>query len=117
MSYDTPSEGMPYSVPNSGMAIVSLIAGILGLTFFPVIGSIVAVITGYMAQKEIRESAGAKGGSGMATAGLVMGWIGIGLMLIGICIACALFGLLIPLGILSIGDYSSQVLPGLILAS
>ena len=116
MSYDTPSEGTPYSAPNSGLAIVSLIAGILGLTFFPVVGSIVAIITGYMAQKEIRESGGAKGGSGMATAGLVMGFIGVGLMLIGISIACALFGLLIPLGILSIGNSSSQVLPGLILA-
>ena len=116
MSYDTPSEGTPYPVPNSSMAIVSLIAGILGLTFFPVIGSIVAVITGSMAQKEIRQSAGTIGGSGLATAGLVMGWIGIGLMAIGICIACAVFGLLIPLGIWSAGEYSSQVLPGLILA-
>ena len=49
MSYNVPPEGASYQVPNSSMAIVSLIAGILGLTFFPLLGSIVALITGILA--------------------------------------------------------------------
>ena len=65
--------GVPQAVPNSGTAIVSLIFGILGLTFFPLIGSIVALITGYSARNEIRESMGTLGGGGMATAGITMG--------------------------------------------
>ncbi len=79
-------EGAP-STPNSSMAIVSLVAGILGFTFFPVIGSIVAVITGPMAKREIAESAGTLGGDGLAQAGTILGWVGIGLSIIGICIA------------------------------
>ncbi len=69
----------PTPAPNSNMALVSLISGILGLTFVPILGSIVALITGFMARKEISDSGGMLGGSGMATAGLVLGFIGVGL--------------------------------------
>jgi len=111
MSYNPP-EGVPYQRPNSSMAIVSLVAGILGITFFPLLGSIVALITGYAARKEIQESAGALGGDGMATAGLVMGWIGIGLSVIGLCIGCAFFGLIPLIAIISEG--SNWIVPGLL---
>jgi hypothetical protein len=81
------------------MALVSLIAGILGLTFFPFLGSIAAVITGNIGRKEIAASAGAETGGGMALAGVIMGWIGVGLGVVGICIACLTF-VLLPLGVL-----------------
>ena len=110
MSYETSPGGTPYQVPNSSMAIISLIAGILGLTLFPLLGSIVAVITGSMAKKEIQESAGALGGEGMATAGQVMGWIGIGLSAIGVCVACVVFALIPLLAITSEG--LNWILPG-----
>src|SRR3972149_2018797 len=70
------------------MALVSLIAGILGLTLFPLLGSIAAVITGNIGRKEIAASNGAETGDGLAMAGLIMGWIGIGLGVLGICVAC-----------------------------
>ena len=102
------------SPPNSSMAVVSLVAGILGLTFFPIIGAIVAVITGPMAKKEIRESEGTLGGEGMATAGIILGWIGIGIMVFGLCIACILAAtvssLLVPLS----REIFSQLLPTLL---
>jgi hypothetical protein len=80
------------------MAIASLIASILGVTLFPTIGSIIGVILGYMARKEIQESRGAVGGEGLAKAGIIIGWIGIGLAVIGICLAIAflVLGLSIP---------------------
>jgi len=109
MSYDAPPESIPQTTPNSSLALVSLVAGILGLTALPTIGSIAALVTGYMARKEIRESGGALGGDGMATAGLILGWIGVGLLLIGICIACVAFAL-IPLGIITYG--TETFLPG-----
>jgi len=113
MSNDALPEGIPQTAPNSTLALVSLIAGILGLTFLPTIGSIVAVVTGYMGKNEIRESGGVLGGDGMATAGLILGWIGVALLLIGICVACVAFAL-IPLGIITYGE--ETFLPGLLSA-
>ncbi|MCS6907026.1 MAG: DUF4190 domain-containing protein [Anaerolineales bacterium] len=90
-----------YSPPTSSMAVVSLVAGILGLSLFPFIGSIVAVITGNMAKGEIRNSRGALGGEGLAKAGVILGWIGIGLGVLGICGAIIAF--LIPLLLVALG--------------
>ena len=101
--------GVPQAVPNSGTAIVSLIFGILGLTFFPLIGSIVALITGYAARNEIKESMGTLGGDGMATAGIITGWVGIGLAIIGCCVFGFILTIpacLIPFGIFSEGLWS-----------
>ncbi len=72
----------------STMAIISLIAGILGfLQIVPVIGPIVAVITGHMAKSEIKKSGGMVGGGGLATAGLILGYL---MIAVGICAACIL---------------------------
>jgi magnesium-transporting ATPase (P-type) len=74
-----------YVLPNSTLAIISLVAGILGFTLFPFIASIVAVWTGYEARKETRSVPPRASGDGMATAGIIMGWIQIGLTVISIC--------------------------------
>ena len=75
-----PQYGAP-TAPNNSMAVVALVAGICGFTVVPFIGSIVAVITGHMARKQIRQTG--EGGDGMAVAGLVMGWIVIALTVLG----------------------------------
>jgi len=76
-----------YSVPlpTSTLAIVSLVSGILGFTFVPLICGIVALITGYMARNETRSIPPRASGDGMATAGIIMGWIQIGLAIVAIC--------------------------------
>jgi len=76
----TPQYGAP-TAPNNSMAVVAMVAGICGFTVVPFIGSIVAVITGHMARKQIRQTD--EGGDGMAVAGLVMGWIVIALTVLG----------------------------------
>lgn len=58
----------------SVMAIVSLISGILAWTLVPFLGAIVAVITGHMARKEIRNNPETKEGDGLALTGLILGW-------------------------------------------
>jgi hypothetical protein len=78
-------------LPTSTMAIISLIAGILGFTMLPVVGSIVAILTGYAARKETRVVPALAGGDGLATAGIIMGWIQVGLAVIGICCFIAYF--------------------------
>ncbi len=60
----------------STTAVISLIFGILSWLFLPVVGAIVAVITGHMARAEIRRAPpGSIEGDGMALAGLILGWI------------------------------------------
>lgn len=77
-------------LPTSTMAVISVISGILGFTLVPFLGSIIAVITGVMARGETRGNPPRTSGDGLATAGIVMGWIGIGLgVLGGLCALCA----------------------------
>ena len=87
------SNSSPSAPPNSSLAVVSLIAGILGLTLFPTIGSIVALITGSMAKREIAQSGDTLGGDGLARAGIILGWIGIALTVFGLCVAGFVIGL------------------------
>jgi hypothetical protein len=58
----------------SSLAVVSLVAGLLGWTLAPWLGSIVAIITGHMARAEIRREPDSVEGDGLAIAGLVLGW-------------------------------------------
>lgn len=66
-------------VPQCGLAIASMICGIVSLLTCYVHGlaAIPAVICGHMAIKKIRESQPPMGGRGMAIAGLVMGYLGL----------------------------------------
>lgn len=100
-----------YSPPTSSMAVVSLVAGILGLSLFPFIGSIVALITGNMAKNEIRDSRGALGGEGLAKAGVILGWIGIILGILGICGAIVAFVIPILLVFLGLAAEGSSLMP------
>jgi hypothetical protein len=78
-------------LPTSTLAIISLIAAILGFTVFPLIGSIAAILTGYAARKETRAVPPLVGGDGLATAGIIMGWIQVGLGVVGLCCFIAYF--------------------------
>jgi len=65
--------------PTNGLAIASLLFGIFWLGG---IGSLAALVLGYRARREIRNSAGAQRGSSLATIGIVLGWIGIALLVL-----------------------------------
>ncbi len=76
----------------STLAVVSLVFGILGWTLLPFLGSLVAVVCGHMARGEIRRAQGALEGDGMAVAGLVLGYIVIGLSLLAVLAVILFFG-------------------------
>jgi hypothetical protein len=78
-------------LPSSTLATISMIAGILGFVMLPVIASVVAIWTGYEARKETRSVPPRATGDGMATAGIVMGWIQIGLFVVSMCCLVAYF--------------------------
>jgi hypothetical protein len=61
-----------------GQAYAAMILGIIGLfPICPVILSVIAVILGFMAKNEIERSGGQLGGSGIATAGIITGFVGV----------------------------------------
>lgn len=83
--------------PNHSLAIVSLVLSILGLiSVLPVIGSIGAVITGYIALDEIRKNPSQYSGENLARAGLILGWIGIAIVFLLALIAILALLIFIP---------------------
>jgi hypothetical protein len=80
----------------STLAIVSLSTGIVGIVlgwnFVPFLASIIAVITGHMARKEIRNSNGMIEGDGLALTGLITGWAMIALSILGLIMIFLFFG-------------------------
>jgi hypothetical protein len=80
-------QAQAYRPPTDGQATASMIFGILGLTCFWGVFGVPAVILGHFAKSNIRKSMGQLGGEGMATAGLIMGYISVALgVLIGAAI-------------------------------
>jgi hypothetical protein len=67
---------------DSSAAIVSLIMGILAYFVLPIIGALVAIITGHIGISEINNSNGMVKGKGMATAGLVLGYVQLGILVL-----------------------------------
>lgn len=67
--------GYPVPGPTNGFAIASLVLGVLWVWW---VGSILALIFGYVARKQIRERN--ESGNGLAIAGIVLGWVGLGFL-------------------------------------
>ena len=78
----------------NGLAIVSLVFGVLGWTVLPFIGMIVAIITGHIALGQVRASHGAETGEGLAIAGLVLGYLALAFGLVVIMMLIFGVGLL-----------------------
>ncbi|MBC7247550.1 MAG: DUF4190 domain-containing protein [Actinobacteria bacterium] len=81
-----PAPYPPYHQESNSKATASLVLGIVGLFVCPLICSAIALILGSQAKKEIAASGGMMSGESSATAGIILGWVGIGLSLIGIII-------------------------------
>lgn len=95
--------------PTSALSLTSLIMGILSWILIPVVGALIAIITGHMAKKEIRQSDGLLGGDGLATAGLVLGYANLALGLCG-CLVVLLFPALLA-GMWAFGDQLFNAIP------
>jgi Domain of unknown function (DUF4190) len=76
-----PAPGGPVGpTKNNGMAIAALVCGIAG--FLCLIPGVLGIVFGFMAKSQIRQSNGAQTGDGMATAGIVLGFIWVGLTIV-----------------------------------
>ena|ERR687893_1248093 len=74
----------------NGKATAALVLGILGFVLCPFVCSIAALVLGYQARSEIDGSGGRMGGRSNATAGIVLGWIGVALCVLGVIAFVAL---------------------------
>ncbi|MHB8573582.1 MAG: DUF4190 domain-containing protein [Candidatus Dormibacteria bacterium] len=68
----------------NGMAIASMVLGIIWIYW---IGSILALVFGYVALGQIRSAGGRQAGRGMAIAGVALGWVGVGTLVLLIVFA------------------------------
>ena len=84
-----PVQPAPYSLPTAaqpatnGMAVASLLCGIGQLIAGPFAG-IAAVVLGHQARQRIRQTG--EQGDGLAVTGLVLGYIGLGVVLLAIVV-------------------------------
>lgn len=88
--YDYRTGSRQLSPKTNGMAVASMVLGIIWIYW---VGSILALVFGYIAKKQIDQSGGAQSGRGMAIAGIVLGWVGVGtLALIIVLLMVGAFG-------------------------
>ena len=64
----------------NGLAIAALICGICGFLLF--IPGILGIIFGFIARSQIRKSNGQQKGSGMALAGIIVGFVWVALIVL-----------------------------------
>ena len=74
-----PAPGQPAGAASqiNGLAIASVLVAVL---WFAGLGAALALVFGYRARGQIKNSAGRQTGSGLATAGIILGWIGIAIV-------------------------------------
>ena len=72
------------------LALVSLVAGIASYVFLPFVGAVVAVITGHMARSQIRRTG--ESGSGLALAGLILGYVHLALFVLVVLVVMLVLG-------------------------
>ncbi|MDR1152491.1 MAG: DUF4190 domain-containing protein [Bifidobacteriaceae bacterium] len=86
--YQGPGGGWASSEEN-GTGTAAMILGILGLTVLPLIGSIVAIVLGNKGRRAADEGRATNRSSSVA--GIIMGWVGIGLGILTIVLVVFLF--------------------------
>lgn len=78
-----PGSVVPGQVPSQGLAIASMVCGILGIITCCIVGFlnaplvIAAIVMGHIALSKIKADPARTGGKGMAKAGLITGYIGL----------------------------------------
>ena len=93
-SYGQPARGYyagPMAPATSGYAIASLICSLLGYIGVFGFGPLLGIIFGHLALREIDRSNGMLQGRGLAQAGLILGYIALGLVLLMLVVVAIIF--------------------------
>ena len=75
--------------PTNTLAVVSLASGIASYFVVPVLGALVAIITGHMARREIKRTG--ERGSGFALVGLILGYLHFALVFLLVAVLILVF--------------------------
>jgi hypothetical protein len=86
--------------PTCPTAVLSLVFGILCWFILPVIGAILAIVLGHQARTEIEEARGVLEGDAYARAGMLLGYLQLGLILLGLLVIIAIGVVLLVTGVL-----------------
>ena len=81
----SPYPAYPPPSKTSGLAIASLVLGIVWVYW---VGSILAVIFAFVSLSQMKKDPRI-GGRGLAIAGMVLGWVGVGTLLLVVAVAIA----------------------------
>jgi hypothetical protein len=76
----------PVGQTTNGLSVASMV---LGVVWVFGIGSILAVIFGFVARKQIKDSGGRQSGGGMALAGIILGFVGVASLILWIVLVIA----------------------------
>jgi hypothetical protein len=93
MYYPTTMPGGPVAGPRptNGMAIASLISSCVGIVpFFFGLPCVLGIIFGFVSRSQIKRTNGMQPGSGLALAGIIVGFSLIGLFIVVIIILAAI---------------------------
>jgi hypothetical protein len=101
-AYGAPAYGQPVAAPTNSLSVVSLIAGITAWVVLPFIAGLVAVITGHLSLGQIKRTG--EGGRGMALAGVILGWVNIGLTILA-----TVFVIVLVLGVFGVAASSGSL--------
>lgn len=63
----------------NGLAVASLVLGVVWIYW---LGSVVAIVLGHVALRQIRSRS--QDGAGLAIAGIVLGWLGLGVLVVAL---------------------------------
>jgi hypothetical protein len=84
---DYPSRGSSWAAPprTNGLAVASLVCACAGIIpFLFGLPSILGIIFGFVARSQIKNARGTQGGTGLAVAGIIVGFSVIGLFIIAV---------------------------------
>lgn len=106
-NYQPPSSPPPSHGPGQGqgastLAIMSLVAGIAGWVFIPLLGSIAAMVMAKMELSNIQDGKSSPAGQGLATAGYWLGAIQVGLWVLS-CIGTAIMTIVVLVAYFAFG--------------
>jgi hypothetical protein len=83
--------GAGYAQRTNTFAIISLVLGLVGWLACG-LGSVAAIVFGFIARDQIKRSQGRERGTGMATAGIVLGFVAVALLLLVFVVSLASSG-------------------------